>query len=457
MTDFQKPDQSGKAEGLPKTYTQHPLSAAFPPMTAEEFQKLKDSIENFGPMSPVVIADGAVLDGWDIYRACTELAVAYQVQELPAHVAPQDYLDAQNIGRKAQASPSSAKHQRIPLDRLQASPQPRPITPADVDELAASIRTVGLIQPITVRPVAGMYKGLAEQVFQIIAGHHRVAAVRALGWTEIDAIVKESNHLQAELIEIDENLVRSELTPAQRAHYTARRAEIREALTPSSTPEAYRKEGEQQVATKYPPVAKHGHAQAKAFAAETAALTGESKSSINQYRAIGEALGEDAMRVSGTSLDKKAELTALAKMPEPQRKDLIERAQTGEKVTARTVSVVPPPKSDTPDPWANPEKGSNTLPEDAPEDDGPSEEEMAEALASEKADRELVAKMLAADDVLAELAAEVKRLTLLVEQLTRRNNSLLDEKADAQRWMKKYEAQNRRLLKEMDAIKKGGA
>ncbi len=101
MTQFQKPEQSGQAAALPKTYGQHPLSAAFPAMTPEEFQKLKDSIENFGPMSPVVIANGMVLHGWDIYRACTELAVPYQVQELPGHVTPQDYLDAQSIGRKA--------------------------------------------------------------------------------------------------------------------------------------------------------------------------------------------------------------------------------------------------------------------------------------------------------------------------------------------------------------------
>jgi FtsZ-binding cell division protein ZapB len=141
---------------------------------------------------------------------------------------------------------------------------------------------------------------------------------------------------------------------------------------------------------------------------------------------------------------------AIAKLPPDQQ------AQAISKPLPRTISVIPPPKTSHPDAWDNAPKGDNTLPEGInPDDFGPSEEEMAEALASEKADRELVAKMLASDDVLAELAAEVKRLTLMVEQLTRRNNSLLDEKADAQRWMKKYEARNRHLLKEMDALKKG--
>ena len=44
MTDFHKPGQPGQAAALPETYVQHPLSAAFPRMTPEEFQELKDSI-----------------------------------------------------------------------------------------------------------------------------------------------------------------------------------------------------------------------------------------------------------------------------------------------------------------------------------------------------------------------------------------------------------------------------
>ncbi|MBY0455477.1 MAG: ParB N-terminal domain-containing protein [Burkholderiaceae bacterium] len=468
MTEFQKPEQSGQAAALPKTYAQHPLSAASLPMTAQEFQELKDSIENIGPMSPVVIADGMVLHGWGIYRACLELDMDFPVQELPAHIAPQDYLNAQNIGHKAQANPSSAKHQRIPLRLLRSSAQPRPITPSDVDKLAASIRELGLIQPISVRP-ALVTGNITEYGFQIVAGHHRVAAVRALGWTEIDAIVVQTKtSIEAELIEIDENLVRSELTPAQRAHYTARRAEIREALAPYVTPEAYQDGGGAglEVATKYPPqVHSHGGArpQTKAFAAETAALTGESKSSINQYRAIGEALGDDALRLSGTSLDKKAELTALAKMPEPQRKDLIERAQTGEKVTARTVSVVPPPKTSHPDAWDNaPQGDTSTLPEGMTEADfGPSEEEMAEAMeheAAEKAKRELLEKMIESDDQMATLFAEAKMLKAQVARLERYRDELMNKAHAIEQIAKKRDRENLRLRKELDALRgKGGA
>lgn len=122
------------------------------------------------------------------------------------------------------------------------------------------------------------------------------------------------------------------------------------------------------------------------------------------------------------------------------------------------VVVPPPPSSAAPDPWADLPKGNSTVPEGInPDDFGPTPEEIAEAEAQDKAERELVAKMIAADDVVAELAAEVKRLIALNEGLNRRIDSLMREKSDAITWMKKYEAQNRRLFKELDALKKGGA
>ena len=82
--------------------------------------------------------------------------------------------------------------------------------------------------------------------------------------------------------------------------------------------------------------------QDKGFAAETASISGETKQSINRRVAIADALGDDLDKVVGTSLDKGVELAALAKLPEEQRAELIERAQAGEKVTARKVEVAPP-------------------------------------------------------------------------------------------------------------------
>ena len=201
--------------------------------------------------------------------------------------------------------------QRIELGLLRASAQPRPLQTADVDKLAASIREIGLIQPVTVR--AAIINGnVAKDGFQIVAGHHRVAAARALGWTEIDAIVVQAEgHLEAELIEIDENLVRSELSVAQRAHYTARRKEVWEALHPEPTRdyglESYDGEGDEMDATNCrihletdAMGRKKSPQQTKGFAASTAEVTGENVRQIQRNLARAEAIGDAPTRSKGT-------------------------------------------------------------------------------------------------------------------------------------------------------------
>ena len=182
---------------------------------------------------------------------------------------------------------------KVNLGALRASAQPRPLVTADVDKLAASIAQVGLIQPITVREVAMMQGPLAGSGYQIVAGHHRVAACRALGWTEVDAIVvTAASHLNAELLEIDENLCRSELTASQRAQAIKRRKAIWEALHPESGKT----------------VSTLGGRGNTSFAAETSEVAGMTKQAINQHLARAEALGDDLPRVAGTSLDKGVEL-----------------------------------------------------------------------------------------------------------------------------------------------------
>ena len=126
-------------------------------------------------------------------------------------------------------------------------------------------------------------------------------AWRALGWTEIDALViGDMGHLQAELIEIDENLCRAELSTTQRSKYMKRRRQIWEAMHPAERVVKAESKSCEQVAQVAPPVAKHGHLQDKAFASNTAAITGESKSQINRHLARAEALGDTLLdRITG--------------------------------------------------------------------------------------------------------------------------------------------------------------
>lgn len=103
--------------------------------------------------------------------------------------------------------------------------------------------------------------------------------------THIDAIElgDEVGHLERELIEIDENLCRAELTPAQRAAAIKRRKQIWEALHPNN-------------GTNCPEIRDRG--RPTEFATETAAISGETKRDINRHLSRAEALGDDLLKVA---------------------------------------------------------------------------------------------------------------------------------------------------------------
>lgn len=80
-------------------YVQHPLSAAFPAMSAVEFQALKDSIENIGVQNSITLYEGMVIDGWHRYTASQELGMSCPESEL-GDIDPVDFVKAQNKERR---------------------------------------------------------------------------------------------------------------------------------------------------------------------------------------------------------------------------------------------------------------------------------------------------------------------------------------------------------------------
>ena len=85
---------------LTQDLKQHPLSAAFPPMQTDEFDKLVENIRGNGQQEPGTVYEGKVLDGWHRYRACNILGITFDMRPLPAGMLPETWVIAKNLERR---------------------------------------------------------------------------------------------------------------------------------------------------------------------------------------------------------------------------------------------------------------------------------------------------------------------------------------------------------------------
>lgn len=86
----------------------------------------------------------------------------------------------------------------------------------ELKELADSIRTAGLLQPITVRGSSDGY--------ELVAGERRFRAVQSLGWSTVPAIVRDYDDQAMLTLALIENLQRADLNPIEEAEGYARLA-----------------------------------------------------------------------------------------------------------------------------------------------------------------------------------------------------------------------------------------
>ena len=167
----------------------------------------------------------------------------------------------------------------------------------DGDKVAAlmdSIRELGLRTPVSL-----VRQG--EENFRLVAGLHRLEACRRLGWEHIDALFVDTlGEIDQQMWEIDENLVRAELSEGERSEHLMRRKQLFE-----------KKREEERVSGKREGV-KPQHETG--FATDTAERTGLTKRHINRSIRRAERIATDvreAIRLS-PSFRKAVELDALA-------------------------------------------------------------------------------------------------------------------------------------------------
>lgn len=109
------------------------------------------------------------------------------------------------------ALPEERRIELLPIEQIRPNPdQPRQtFDEAAMEELAASVRQYGVLQPILVRPVDGGY--------EIVAGERRYRGAKLAGLKEIPAIVRVFNPLEMAEVAIIENVQREDLNVIEEA------------------------------------------------------------------------------------------------------------------------------------------------------------------------------------------------------------------------------------------------
>ena len=126
-------------------------------------------------------------------------------------------LDALLGGDMDDAPAPAGAPSALPLSQLQAGKyQPRTrMDEGALNELAASIKTQGIMQPVLVRPVAGGR-------YEIIAGERRFRAAQLAGLEEIPVLVRDVDDQAAAAMALIENIQREDLNPLEEAQGIAR-------------------------------------------------------------------------------------------------------------------------------------------------------------------------------------------------------------------------------------------
>jgi ParB/RepB/Spo0J family partition protein len=113
----------------------------------------------------------------------------------------------------AAGSPKNLGVRQVPLDRIEPNPnQPRTVfEQGALDEMTASVREHGILQPVLLRPFGGPNR------YQLVAGERRWRAATAAGLSTIPALVEDLDDDTALEIAIIENLQREDLSPLEEA------------------------------------------------------------------------------------------------------------------------------------------------------------------------------------------------------------------------------------------------
>jgi ParB family chromosome partitioning protein len=194
--------------------------------------------------------------------------------------------------------PVASRHAvMVPLGLIDASERLREVSEAHAVVMAASMAERGQRTPIEI-----VRRG---DRFRLVYGAHRYRGAEINGWEEIEAFIVEAEDAEIRLREIDENLIRHELTALDRARFLAERKRIYEALNPGSRHGGDRRSDQA------------ANLASWSFGADIAEKTGWSERTVQRAVALAEALSPEVIKaVRHTPLaSNQAALETLAKHP----------------------------------------------------------------------------------------------------------------------------------------------
>ncbi len=214
------------------------------------------------------------------------------------------------------------EHGTVFLDVLTTTDRLRRLDAEKVDSLAASMDAIELQQPVSI------WASEDGAIVELVAGAHRVAAAQKLGWEKIDCIFVDMDDLDRQLWEIDENLIRSDLTDMQRAQHTTKRAKVMAEKVVLA----------KMAQTKSDPSKNADKGQGK-FIKATAKATGRSEKSVKRDKARGEKIAPDVQEeIAGTKIeDMGVQLDALAAATPDEQRAAVREVSLGHATDVREV------------------------------------------------------------------------------------------------------------------------
>ena len=204
-----------------------------------------------------------------------------------------------------------------------------------LEGLKESIATVGLLHPVTVVKETFYRPGGPEEGYRLVAGRRRLLACIELGWDEIPTHVLEPSDDEAknltEAAELDENLVRKDLTVLEDGEWWARKRQVYERINGKTQHGGDRKSLDVKE--------KNQKDESSSWLAVLAEETGEQEHIIKRRERIARELDNPTKeRVKEIGLDDDlGRLTKLARMPEDERHKVLRSVNSADEFDKKVI------------------------------------------------------------------------------------------------------------------------